>query len=58
MRRPDEEPLNDFDRGVATELAMADVPFRALIAAAMLRADTAQLERLTAMWPGIVESLR
>lgn len=54
---PDGEPLSLYDSRVARQIAATDPPFAALIAAAVMRADTAQAARLVTMFPGICESL-
>ena len=45
--------LYDFKKAV--ELSRADVPFYALIMAAMLRADSTNIEKLKETWPEIAD---
>lgn len=42
---------------VSQEIAKADPPFHALIAAAMRKADTQNTAKLKAMWPNVYEEL-
>jgi len=43
---------------ISAKLAAEDVPFYALIMAAMRRADSINLKKLQAAWPGIWEELQ
>lgn len=50
--------LDDYAKDVANHLVIQDVPFAALIAAAMARADTANLLLLQVAFPLIYEEIR
>jgi hypothetical protein len=49
--------LNDHEYYTSMTISAHDYPFYALIAAAMRQADTDNLERLKAAFPGMWESL-
>ena len=49
-------PLYDYQ--LSQELAAQDVPFYALIMAAMRRADSDNLYMLRQAWPGVYDELR
>lgn len=46
-----------YDYQISKNLDQSDVPFYALIMAAMRRADTDNLKRLRAMWPDVWNEL-
>ena len=47
-----------YDYRASQEIAQRDEPFYALIMAAARKADTDNLDRLSAMWPETVDELR
>lgn len=47
-----------YDYRVATQLAASDPPFDALVMAAVMKADTANLLALTRAFPDLVEETR
>ena len=49
--------LNEYDYVMSLSIGAKDYPFYALIAAAMRQADTDNLEKLSAAFPGMYESL-
>ena len=50
--------MSRYDYEVSLEIARRDEPFDALIMAAARKADTDNLDRLSAMWPETVDELR
>lgn len=49
--------LSDFDRSVAEQIRAADPPFYALIAAAVMKADSSNLRTLSRGYPDIVRAV-
>lgn len=47
-----------FDYKISQQLAADDVPFYALIMAAMRKADTRNLDLLAQAWPGVWDELQ
>ena len=50
--------MSFYDYRASQEIAQRDEPFYALIMAAARKADTDNLDRLSAMWPETVDELR